>query len=188
MNKLDISCQKILTVATALIQESPTDNLNMRTLAKLCGVSVGSIYNYFPTKADLLVAIVEDIWRKMFHPQFCNIEADMSFIDTITTMYQKIHDSKETYGSFFWSHRTMITKNSREQGKSTMEQYFEHMKKALLYNLESDKLINKKAFTETFTPQDVIDLVLSSMLTAKEKNFKILMEVLKKALYSQNPQ
>ncbi|MDD4781161.1 MAG: TetR/AcrR family transcriptional regulator [Tissierellia bacterium] len=43
--------------------------LNMKDVAHKCGISVGSVYNYFQSKGDLIVATIESIWtsnRTMF--------------------------------------------------------------------------------------------------------------------------
>ena len=45
--------------------------LNIRSVASACGVSVGSIYNYFHSKSDLTASAVEDVWHDIFHFQFC---------------------------------------------------------------------------------------------------------------------
>ena len=39
------------------------DSLNMRSVARACQVALGSLYNYFPSKDDLLLATVESVWR-----------------------------------------------------------------------------------------------------------------------------
>ena len=39
----------------------------MRTVANECKVAVGSIYNYFPSKADLVSATIEVIWEDILH-------------------------------------------------------------------------------------------------------------------------
>lgn len=41
--------------------------INMRTVASACGVAVGSIYKYFPSKTDLIYATVADVWKDIFH-------------------------------------------------------------------------------------------------------------------------
>ena len=43
--------------------------MSIRSVAAACGVSVGSIYNYFDSKADLMGATIESVWREIFHQQ-----------------------------------------------------------------------------------------------------------------------
>lgn len=183
MNRTDISREKILLVSTELLQKGDTQSLNMRTLAQLCGVSVGSIYNYFPTKAELETAVIEGMWSNLFRPQLFEVAQDIGFIQTVLVMYKSIHAEQAKCGSFFLTHRTMMGKSSREQGKSTMTQYLQHIKKALLGSLSSDKRIDTTIWTETFTQSELLALVLKSMMTEGEQNFGTLLKLLEKVLY-----
>ena len=67
MNKGAMSKEKILQTGRILIREEGWSAMNIRTVAALCGVSVGSIYNYFDSKAAFVGDVVESIWRDIFH-------------------------------------------------------------------------------------------------------------------------
>lgn len=67
MNTVVTSKEEILRVSRALIQEQGWAALNIRSVAAACGVSVGSIYNYFNSKAELVGETVESVWHEIFH-------------------------------------------------------------------------------------------------------------------------
>jgi AcrR family transcriptional regulator len=52
---------RILAVATELIGERGSEHLKMGELAARAGVSVGSLYQYFPDKAAVILALAERI-------------------------------------------------------------------------------------------------------------------------------
>ena len=52
MNNIVISKEEILHTTRELIMEQGWSEVNIRSVAAACGVSVGSIYNYFSSKAD----------------------------------------------------------------------------------------------------------------------------------------
>lgn len=60
------SKEAILRVGRDIVIKFGLQGLNIRDVAKQCGVSVGSIYNYFPTKSDLIIATIESVWRKRY--------------------------------------------------------------------------------------------------------------------------
>lgn len=62
-----ISREQLLKAAKALVLAEGADALNIRRLAAACGVAVGSIYNYFPAKSDLVAAVVGEFWREAIH-------------------------------------------------------------------------------------------------------------------------
>lgn len=51
---------RILDAALALVSERGSAGTSMRRLAAACGLNVATIYHYFPSKADLLRALVEE--------------------------------------------------------------------------------------------------------------------------------
>lgn len=61
---------KILRVARKVLSEVGHDNFMPTDVAKRCNVSSGTIYRYFPTKHDLLVAIVADWLDEIVHFKF----------------------------------------------------------------------------------------------------------------------
>ena len=51
---------RILAAALTLVSELGAAGTSMRRLASACGLNVATIYHYFPSKADLLRALVEE--------------------------------------------------------------------------------------------------------------------------------
>ena len=54
MNTVVTSKEDILKTSRELIQQRGWSAVNIRSVAIACGVSVGSIYNYFDSKAALI--------------------------------------------------------------------------------------------------------------------------------------
>jgi AcrR family transcriptional regulator len=51
---------RILDAALGLMSERGSAGTSMRRLAEACGLNVATIYHYFPSKADLLRAVIEE--------------------------------------------------------------------------------------------------------------------------------
>jgi AcrR family transcriptional regulator len=51
---------RILDTALGLVSELGSAGTSMRHLASACGLNVATIYHYFPSKADLLRALIEE--------------------------------------------------------------------------------------------------------------------------------
>ena len=67
MNTVVTSKEEILKTSRELIQQHGWSAVNIRSVAAACGVSVGSIYNYYDSKAALVGATVESVWCEIFH-------------------------------------------------------------------------------------------------------------------------
>ena len=51
--------ERILTVATQLIADKGSDQLKMSEIAECCGISIGSLYQYFPDKSSVIRTLAE---------------------------------------------------------------------------------------------------------------------------------
>ena len=67
MNTVVTSKDEILKASRELIRQQGWSAVSIRSVAAACGVSVGSIYNYFSSKSDLIGATVESVWCEIFH-------------------------------------------------------------------------------------------------------------------------
>ena len=67
INTAVISKEDILQVCRDLIREKGWEAVNIRAVAGACDISVGSVYNYFRSKSDLIAAAVESVWCDIFH-------------------------------------------------------------------------------------------------------------------------
>lgn len=56
----------ILEHAGRILEEQGYEVFSMRAIAKSCGIATGTIYNYFPTKRELLLQMMTDYWEMHF--------------------------------------------------------------------------------------------------------------------------
>lgn len=183
MNKINISKDSILEMSVLLLQDKTAEDFNIRNIAKVCNVSVGTIYNYFSTKQELEIAVIEQMWNKTFNNNLFDLSNNKNnFCDTIEILYECIHTSQKKYNNLFLMHKTFVNKNSLVLGKSTMEKYFVIIKKVLLDTLINDRNIKN----DIFNHEELVDFVFDFLLYInknKDKNIQILIKLLKNNLY-----
>ena len=107
MNKVVTSREEILRVSRKLLKEQNGAALNIRTVASACGVSVGSIYNYFHSKSELTAAAVESIWNDIFCFPGKGDGFD-SFTDCVAWIFACMKKGSESYPGFFMLHSTIF--------------------------------------------------------------------------------
>lgn len=59
--------QLILSRAKEILYNEGYKKLSMRTLSKKCDIALGTIYNYYPTKKELIVEMMTDYWKENFY-------------------------------------------------------------------------------------------------------------------------
>lgn len=185
MNKTVTSKEDILKAGKQIVAENGLQAINMRLVAERCGVAVGSVYNYFSSKNDLTVAIVEAVWNEIIGDvSVCGLEYD--FLENVKSLFCSIKRSGEKYPLFFSDHSAVLAQHGKEQGRAVMESYFKIIKTKLFTSLQNDRRINDSFFSEKCTQTDFVDFVFSnllSLLIQNKKSCDVLTEIIKSAIY-----
>lgn len=165
MNSAATSKDEILAKSRELVRQSGWSAVSIRSVAAACGVSVGCIYNYVDSKADLVGATVESAWREIFHRQ----DEPAAFRSTeacVTWMYERLAYGHERYPGFFTLHSLGFMGEEKEGGRRRMDGAWRHILVMLRAVLERDARVRPGAFTEAFTAERFADALFSLMLAA----------------------
>lgn len=184
MNKPVTSKEEILRVCRSIAKEDGISAINIRNVAAKCEISVGSMYNYFSSKADLLSNTVASIWMDIFHMSGGEFPKD--FIPCLEWVFKGIEIGREKYPGFYAFHSVIFTSKNKAEGKAIMDKYLNHMKISLLAALNNDKKVRKDAFSDDFTQEVFVDTVISliiSQILTESKNYAGILEILKRSLY-----
>lgn len=184
MNITVTSKEEILRICRQLVEKEGLRALNMREAARLCEVSVGSVYNYFPSKVDLTQAVVADIWKSIFHSDFC--KRTDNFIDCVVWLFESIRSGAEKYPEFFTEHMLSFAKTDKGKARQTMENYYSHMKMGMLENLKADMAVKNERFTSELSKEEFVSFVFDniiSMLMKREQSCKVLTQIVKIIIY-----
>ena len=185
MNTVITSREAILDTCLQLVKEHGWSAVNIRNVAKACGVSVGSIYYYFDSKAALTAATVESIWCDIFH--FPEPESDFdSFLSCVQWIFDRIRKGSEQYPGFFVSHSMNFKGVDQPDGRQLMAQSWEHMQTKLYEILMQDQKIRPEAFNDLLSPQKFVDMVFSLVISALiRQNYddSAILEMIRRILY-----
>jgi AcrR family transcriptional regulator len=185
MNKTVTSKEAILAVAKEVVLSSGLQNLNIRDVADKCSVSVGSIYNYFPTKGDLILSTIESIWREILVLD-ASENPSQSFTDKVESLFHRIRDGLGQSPSFFLSHSMNAASLDKEKGRESMNRYLGIIRKDLLHALNEDHRVETQRFTETFSKETFVDFVFSNIITLllnQSSSCQVLLEVIQRVIY-----
>ena len=185
MNTIVTSKEDILKASRELIRERGWSAISIRSVAAACGVSVGSIYNYFESKAELMSAAVESVWREIFH----RTAEDTIFQDVqacILWMYERMAYGCQQYPGFFTLHSLGFMREEKDDGKRRMQQTWQHILAGLCAVLKQDTKIRPDAFTEQLTAEKFADVLFAQMLSAllrQDYDPTAVLEIVRRTLY-----
>ena len=185
MNTAVTSREEILTVCRKLVAMSGLATVNMRTVAQHCHVALGSLYYYFPSKDELLLATVESVWDDIFNCEKL-AQADLPFDCYITNFFEHLKQSILKYPNFFTVHSLSFSTRGQAKGQKTMQNYFAKMKANMLQVLQKDQDVQPDVFADGFTEDEFVDFIIMHMISLmlqKDFNYTVLIEIIRRIIY-----
>lgn len=205
MNTIVTSREEILKASRRLAKERGWKAVSIRSVAAACGVSVGSIYYYFPSKTALLTDTVESVWYEIFHEP----DDPVVFEDTercVTWVYARMEAGSREYPGFFTLHSLGFMEDGKRSGKADvrqatgqgeeadekadgvvrMHQTWRHIQDGFCQVLKQDRRVRRDAFSSRFTEEQFAGILFSLMLAAllrKDYNPEPVLEVVRRTLY-----
>lgn len=163
MNPGVTSKEAILAVCRRLVAGRGLSTLSMRAVAADCGIALGTLYNYFADKDELLIATVESIWREILRLDgVCR--AGCAFPEVVGGLFARIQTSAAQYPDFLTGHTVTIAKAKRGEARSAMDLAFAQIRADLLAVLRADPQVAPDAFGGAFSEAAFVDLVLDQLL------------------------
>lgn len=185
MNTVITSKENLLQTSRDLVRERGWTSISIRAVAEKSGVSVGTIYNYFPSKSALISDTVESVWCDIFHESdepsvFQSIEV------CIQWMYDRMSYGNDVYPDFFTVHSLGFMHGDKIDGVQRMHHTWKHILDGLCMVLRNDRKIRPDAFNDGFTREQFADMLFSLMLAAltrKDYNPAPVLEMIRRTLY-----
>jgi AcrR family transcriptional regulator len=81
---------RILEAARERFGESGVDATSLRSIASDAGTSIGMIYYYFPTKDELFLAVVEEVYAALLSDLEQALSAHADFESSVSALYRRI--------------------------------------------------------------------------------------------------
>ena len=89
---------RILDAARERFAATGVDASSLRSIASDAGTSIGMIYYYFPTKDDLFLAVVEDVYGRLLGDLEAALGSEQDFARRALALYRRIARSSEIEG------------------------------------------------------------------------------------------
>ena len=162
MNRIVTSREEILEKSRQLLREQGAAAVNIRSVAAACGVSVGSIYNYFSSKAELTAAVVESVWLEIFRPA----APGTGFSDCVRGLFSGLEEGSRQYPGFLRLHAAVFSDAEKPDGTPHMARLLAVLRQDLLRVLEQDSHVRPDAFDLAFSREQLVEVVFSAAVAA----------------------
>ena len=172
--------------------EHGLSSLSIRTIAKECSVSVGSIYNYFPDKAALVTEVILKFWTTIAFSEergaarqvVVPIAVGENIITFCERLYSTMKHALEKFRNNWLGEVSSLDARTRQKGRQAENACFEHIYHSLEKVIVADKSINQQKLSAIGTAQ-LACFIWQSIYQALRNNddCSTLLKLLKFALY-----
>ena len=186
MSRQLTSRDDILDSSVGLAREHGLDAISIRGVATARGISTGSIYNYFPSRDELVAATAERLFEEAFYEGFCHPEPDESYLAYCKRLYASLHERLSSSGSGWLAQLQGLEPGAREAGRRRMEKLLSHMLRGLEDVLAADPQVQDGRLSDGLSVEAVCRLTLNEMFDAVRRgdaNCRTLLALLERALY-----
>jgi AcrR family transcriptional regulator len=89
--------QLILSKAKEILYNEGYMNLTMRNVSKACNIALGTIYNYYPTKKDLVIEMMTEYWHGYINKTQDIVNSDNTFYDKLKIIFDDLSIFLKTF-------------------------------------------------------------------------------------------
>ena len=184
MNKSATSKEELLETAKLIAYREGIGALNIRRVASESGVAIGTVYNYYPSKGDLIGALMEDFWRNVFHGSHFDTES-RDFIGSFREIYGRLEENLKKFRREFLDGMASVGQSDQQKGKTLEEFYLEHMRAGMLSILERDERVDPEIWNEDLTKERFVAFAFSNMelLLKGKMELACLEEIMSRLIY-----
>lgn len=183
-----ITSEEILEQAYQLACEQGLRSLSIRSIAAACDVSVGTVYNSYASKTELINDVVGMFWQRAFAETMKTLAAHEGndFIAFCEALSQSLKSALKEFRKDFLSDLSALSESDRLSAQKREQQSFIHARAGIKQALLGDPRIKQDQLTGALTPDALAALVWETLIDSARDNMgydKTLFELLRSALY-----
>lgn len=133
--------------------------INIRSLARQAGVAAGTVYNYFTSKEEILLALTEEYWQVTLQ-EMENVITSESFCGQLEEIYAFLKE-QITLSAGKLMNSLGSAEPAGQERMASMQSVFEA---ALIRRMEQDPLIRRDIWNETFTREQFARFIMLNMM------------------------
>lgn len=173
----------LLNVARSIADTEGIDAVNIRTIAQRVGIATGTMYNYFASKDEILLALTEEYWKQTLLEMRTVITAD-SFCEQLKEIFVFLRERiDQSAGKLMNSLGSLET-----AGQTRMASMQPTLEDALIQRMAQDTAIRKDIWDEQFTKEHFARFVMGNMIMllkakASMTDLYFFIEIIKNTIY-----
>ena len=184
-----IDKENLVDEAYAIASREGICALSVRKLAAACGIAVGSVYLYFPTKADLTAAVLTRFFAETLFEECCAVREGERFTAYARRFHGALRDAIAAPGIDWFAQMRRLPDSERSALETARAPMMAHMEQGLQRVLEADGSVDRARLVGALRPEGLCRFTLRTVFASLTEgaDCEALFALLDAALYADAP-
>ncbi len=166
MRKQVIDKDKLIEQAYTIAAREGISALSVRKLAAACGIAVGSVYMYFPTKVDLTAAVFTRFFGQALFEECCRVDGRESFVDYVRKLRGALSEALAQMDVDWFAEMRRLTRSEHEALEAARGPMVTHMEQGLQHVLDEDPAVVRSRLVGALSPEKLCPFILGTIFTS----------------------
>ena len=188
MPKQVIDRDKLVAQAYAIASRDGISALSVRKVAAACGIAVGSVYGYFPTKADLTAAVLTRFFDENLSGELCAVRPGERFTSYVRRFREALCAARADMSVDWFAQMRRLPSAEQEALVAVRAPMLAHIERGLMRVLDADEAVDRSRLVGPLSAERLCRYVLRAVFASlmEGDECETLFALLDAALYDDN--
>ena len=188
MHKQVIDPEKVVSQAYAIASRDGISALSVRKVAAACGIAVGSVYGYFPTKADLTAAVLTRFFDENLSGELCAVRPGERFTSYVRRFREALCAARADMSVDWFAQMRRLPSAEQEALVAVRAPMLAHIERGLARVLDADEAVDRARIVVPLSAERLCRYVLRAVFASlmEGDECETLFALLDAALYDDN--
>ena len=166
MPKQVIDPEKLVSQAYAIASRDGISALSVRKVATACGIAVGSVYGYFPTKADLTAAVLTRFFDENLSDELCAVHLGERFTSYVRRFREALCTARADMSVDWFAEMRRLPSGEQEALEAVRAPMLTHIERGLARVLVADEAVDRCRLVGPMSAEALCRYVLRSIFAS----------------------
>jgi len=161
-----IDPEKLVSQAYAIASRDGVSALSVRKVAAACGIAVGSVYGYFPTKADLTAAVLTRFFDENLSDELCAVHLGERFTSYVRRFREALCAARADMSIDWFAEMRRLPSSEQEALEAVRAPMLAHIERGLIRVLDADEAVVRSRLVGPLSAERLCRYVLRAVFAS----------------------
>ena len=166
MPKQVIDREGLVSQAYAIASRDGISALSVRKVASACGIAVGSVYGYFPTKADLTAAVLTRFFEENLSEELCVVRPGERFTSYVRRFREALSSVRAQMSVDWFTEMRRLPSAEHAALDAVRAPMLAHIERGLARVLDADEAVDRSRLVGPMSAEALCRYVLQAVFAS----------------------